>query len=128
MSNRILLRSLVAAGFMLGSGGLLAASDTSEPIFGSQLMTQQERVEQRTRMQSAKTAAEREQIRAEHHEKMQKRAAEQGVTLPAEPPQRGAGAGRGMGPGGGGMGPGQGGCMGGGQGMGPGCGPGMNRQ
>lgn len=115
MSNRTLLRSLVAAGFLLGSGSLLAAPNASEPIFGSQLMTQQERVEQRTRMLSAKTAAEREQIRAEHHEKMQKRAAEQGVTLPAEVPQRGAGAGRGMGPGGG-------------QGMGAGRGPGMNRQ
>ncbi len=76
-------------------------------IYGSQLMTQQERNEYRTRMRAAKTAEEREQIRKEHHEQMKARAKEKGVTLPDEPPARGMGGG--MGPGGGGMGPGMGG-------------------
>ena len=73
-------------------------------IYGSQLMTQQERNEYRAQMHNAKTAQEREQIRKEHHERMKVRAKEKGVTLPDEPPARGMGGG--MGPGGGGMGPG----------------------
>ena len=84
------------------------ARDT--PIYGSQLMTQQERSEYRAQMRNAKTAQEREQIRKEHHERMKVRAKEKGLTLPDEPPARG----RGMGPGpGGGMGPGGGGMGGG---------------
>lgn len=71
-------------------------------IFGSQLMTEQERNEHRLRMRAARTAEEREQIRAEHHAQMMLRAKERGVTLPDEPPPRGMG--RGMGPGGGGPG------------------------
>jgi hypothetical protein len=85
-----------------------------EQIYGSQLMTQQERAEYRTKMRAAKTAEEREQIRNEHHERMKARTAERGLTLPEEPPARGRGmgpCGEGIGPGGGGMGP-QGGGMG----------------
>lgn len=74
-------------------------------IYGSQLMTKQERNEFRNRMRSAKTAEEREQIRAEHHERMMVRAKERGVTLPDDPPARGMGPGGAMSPGGG-MGPG----------------------
>jgi hypothetical protein len=76
-----------------------------DQIYGSQLMTQEERMEYRNRMRNAKTLEEREQIRKEHHEQMKVRAQEKGVTLPDEPPARG----RGMGPG---------------KGMGPGMGPG----
>ncbi|MCR4305148.1 MAG: hypothetical protein NUV63_13165 [Gallionella sp.] len=82
-------------------------------VFGSQLMTKQERNEYRNRMRAAKTPQEREQIRAEHHERMLVRAKERGVTLPDDPPARGGSfrSGAGMGPGGamapgGGMGPG----------------------
>ena len=79
-------------------------------------MTQQERNEFRARMRAAKTVQEREQIRNQHHEQMQIRAKERGVTLPDEPPARGGGMGPGaeagwaggMGPGGGGMGGGMG--------------------
>jgi hypothetical protein len=78
-------------------------------IYGSQLMTEQERMEYRNRMRAAKTAQEREQIRKEHHERMKVRAKEKGVTIPDEPPVPGAGM----------MGPGPGGGMG---GMGPGGG------
>lgn len=80
---------------------------TQDQIYGSQLMTQQERNEYRNQMRAAKTAQEREQLRKEHHERMKVRAKEKGVTLPDEPPARGMGGG--MGPGGGGMGPGTGG-------------------
>lgn len=79
-------------------------------IYGSQLMTQQERNEHRAKMREAKTAEERERIRAEHHKQMQERARERGITLPDEPPampsHRGMGSGGGMG---GGMGSGGGG-------------------
>ncbi len=81
---------------LLASGAL--AADTT--VYGSQLMTPQERVEYRTRMNAAKTAQEREQIRLDHHEQMQLRAKEKGATLPDNPPAQGAGAspmGRGMG-------------------------------
>lgn len=83
-----------------------------EQIYGSQLMTQQERTAYRAKMRAAKTQEERERIRAEHHEQMKMRAKEKGVTLPDMPPAMGGG----MGPGGGGMGPGGG--MGGGMGGG----------
>ncbi len=75
---------------------------TQNQIYGSQLMTQQERSEYRAQMRNAKTAQEREQIRKEHHERMKVRAKEKGLTLPDEPPARGRGMG--PGPGGGGMG------------------------
>jgi hypothetical protein len=79
-----------------------------EQIYGSQLMTQQERDEYRARMRSAKSGEEQEQIRLEHHELMKERAKAQGITLPDTPPPRGGGmmgpGGKGMGPGGGGMG------------------------
>jgi hypothetical protein len=91
-------------------------------IYGSQLMTQQERNEYSARMRAAKTPEEREALRAEHHNAMQARAKERGVTLPEQPPT-GAGPGKGKGTG---MGPGAG--MGPGGGMGPrrdGSGPGQ---
>jgi hypothetical protein len=77
-----------------------------EQIYGSQLMTEQERLEHRNMMRTLKTQEEREAYRLEHHKKMQVRAKEKGVTLPEEPlPQgrmmKGTGAGGGMGPGGG---------------------------
>ncbi len=70
-----------------------------EQIYGSQMMTSQERVEQRNKMRSAKTVEERERIRAEHHEAMKIRAQERGVILPDTPPASGMGSGAGMGAG-----------------------------
>ncbi len=90
--------------------GLLSASSVAfaedPPVYGSQLMTNQERIEHRNKLRAAKTDEEREQVRLQHHEQMQLRAKEQGVTLPDAPPAQGAGQGRRMGPGGG-MGPGR---------------------
>lgn len=66
-----------------------------EPIYGSELMTEQERIEHRNMMRSFKTEQEREEYRRQHHEKMQQRAKERGVTLPEEPMSRGKGQGMG---------------------------------
>ena len=132
---------------LLASGSsVLAAEPAPEAMFGSQLMTEQERTVYRGRMWAAQSDEERAAIRAEHHEQMRARAAERGVSLPEVPPAVGAGMGPGRGgpqgpargpgraaaqgvdPGAGaGAGPGRG--MGPGQGMGPrqGAGPGDGR-
>lgn len=133
MVKRTLIVSSLTVGLSLSAGFTWAAitevaeeqvqvqAQEQEQVYGSQIMTQQERIEFRARMSAATTAEEREQIRKEHHDQMQARAKERGVTLPDSPPAGGM-----MGPGGGGMmGPGGGGMMGpGGGGMGPGGGRG----
>jgi len=77
-----------------------------DKIYGSQLMTKQERAEYHNKMKSAKTEQEREQIRNEHHELMKIRAKAQGRTLYEQAPAKGTGSmkgqGSGKGPGGGG--------------------------
>ncbi|MGD9949034.1 MAG: hypothetical protein AB7U29_11210 [Desulfobulbus sp.] len=72
-----------------------------QQVYGSQLMTQDERVAYHRQMRDAKTAQERDELRKEHHQRMQERAAVRGLTLPDEPPGRGGGMS--MGNGGGGM-------------------------
>lgn len=129
MKHKLMVSALgavlsLAAGFALAAdpepAKEKAQAQKQEQIYGSQLMTQQERTEYRAKMRTAKTAEEREQIRKEHHEAMKERAKVRGVTLPDELPARGGG----MGPGGA-MGPGGGGAVGtGGGGMGPGEGRG----
>lgn len=57
-------------------------------IYGWQLMTEQERAEQRSRMRNADSPEARERLRREHHERMRQRAKERGVSLPEEPPDR----------------------------------------
>jgi hypothetical protein len=133
MVKQRLLVFVVGGALSLSTGFALAADQ--EPaqqtvqlqeqaqIYGSELMTKEERAEYRAKLRAAKTKEEREQIRKEHHERMKERAKAQGVTLPDEPPAIGGGmgpCGRGMGPGRGGMGPG-------GGGMGPGGGKGRGR-
>ena len=121
MLNKAVSMSVLAGALAFSAGSLLAADQDrdrlrdqtqdrlrdQDRIYGSQLMTQQERAEYRSRIRAAKTEQEREQIRNEHHERMKERAKERGVNLPDMPPARGGG----MGPGGGmrpggGMGPG----------------------
>lgn len=121
MNKKSLLASALIAAMFLPAGAILAADQDrlqdrdqtrdqlqdQDRIYGSQLMTNEERLEYRNRMRAAKTAEERAQIRSEHHERMKVRASEQGITLPDEPPYPGGGMGPGPGPGGmGGMGPG----------------------
>ena len=76
-----------------------------DKIYGSQLMTKQERNEYRKKMREAENSEERAQIRNEHHNQMRERAKEQGITLPNDPPSRRDGMmrrdGSGMGSGGG---------------------------
>jgi len=96
------------------------SADDQETIYGSQLMTKQERVEFRQKMRNAQTTEEREQLRLEHHAQMQERAKEKGLTLPDEPMPKGAGMGSGQGMG-------HGGGMGYGSGKGTGTGKGMER-
>jgi hypothetical protein len=79
----------------------MAGAQAQEQVYGSQLMTIDERNEYQAKMRAAKTAEERELLRTEHHQSMQERAKARGMTLPDEPPARGGGMG--MGPGGGGM-------------------------
>ncbi len=103
MKKRTLMVSALATALYL-SAGLALADDqerarervqTQEQIYGSQLMTEEERTAQRDKMRAAKTAEEREQIRDEHHERMDERARERGVALPDEPSARGSGMGSG---------------------------------
>jgi hypothetical protein len=68
-------------------------------LYGSELMTPEERNAYIEKMRGAQTPEERLKLRDEHRAEMQKRAKEKGVTLP-EP--RGPGAGKGPGPGSGG--------------------------
>jgi hypothetical protein len=86
-----------AAGNERGQPQVTAEAQAQEKIYGSQLMTEQERAEYQAKMRAAKTPEEREQIRKEHHERMKARAEERGVTIPAEPPAQGGGIGPGHG-------------------------------
>ena len=110
MKKSLLLSALATA--LLFSMGVASAADPAqdkakvqkqEQVYGSQLMTKQERAEFRSKMRAATTAEERDKIRNEHHEQMQARAKERGVSLPDALPPRGSGMGTG-----GGMGPGNG--------------------
>ena len=121
MSRCITLTAAAVVGVLAIPAGLALAAEQEraqqqvqaqvqeqEQIYGSQLMTPEERAAYRNKMRAATTAEEREKIRKEHHEAMKLRAKERGVTIPDEPPALGGGMGPGdgMGPGGGGRGPG----------------------
>lgn len=68
---------------------------TQERIYGSQLMTPQERATYRQQMRSLKTWQERQTFRLQHHKEMQERARERGITLPDMVPGQGRGQGQG---------------------------------
>ena len=59
------------------------------PIYGSQLMTQQEQQSHRQQMQAAKTPEARALIRQENHKKMRLRAKQKGINLPENAPAEG---------------------------------------
>jgi hypothetical protein len=93
-----LIAALVSGGALAESAGQLPPVSDQEPIYGAQMMTEQERLQHRQRLRDASSLEERERIRAEHHERMSVRAQERGVSIPGSPPAKGGG----MGPGGGG--------------------------
>ncbi len=105
MVKRMLLVFAVAGVLSLFTGFAVAAdqeraqekvqTQEQEQVYGSQLMTQQERAEYRGKMSAAQSAEEQEHIRKEHHEHMKERAKASGVTLPEEPGMGPCGGGRG---------------------------------
>jgi hypothetical protein len=104
MKSRMLPVALLSA--VVFTAAAFAADSTPAPTaptaYGWQLMTPQERMEMRTKMRSATTVEEREQLRTQHHALMLERAKDQGVTLPEQPLAMGMGrgciGGPGMGP------------------------------
>lgn len=101
MKNRRTETRLGVAGVVLLVAGLSmapalshAADLASADLFGSHLMTEQERVEQHERMRNARTDEERHRISAEHHERMKERARERGVALPDKSPMDARGTGK----------------------------------
>ena len=93
MIRRPILVAAAAMALALGAqtaSGQQNSRDTT-PIYGSQLMTVQEQNEYRERIRNAKTEEERAQIRSEHHQQMQERAAAQGITLSEVEPAAGQG-------------------------------------
>lgn len=95
MMKRRLIVSAMATALSLSAEFALAAdpeptkeqaqTQKQEEIYGSQLMTPQERADHRAKMRAAKTAEEREKIRKEQHKLMQERAKARGLALPDEP-------------------------------------------
>lgn len=79
----------LAVGLALPTITLAQSNLADPPVYGGQLMTEQERLEYREQMREAQTVEEREQLRSEHVERMQERARDQGVTLPANRPGAG---------------------------------------
>ena len=65
-----------------------------EAIYGSELMTEKERVDHRAKMRAAKNDQEREKIRLDHHKVIQAHAKERGMIMPDEPPPRSSGQGK----------------------------------
>ena len=103
VSNAVSRAWFVAAALILASGLNLAAEpgkagDSAsagtppkrELIYGSELMTHQEREQYRARMRGAKTADEEARVRTDHQRALQKRARERGVKLP-DPQASGSG-------------------------------------
>ncbi len=80
----------IAADQEMAKPAAQAGAESGEQIYGSELMTKEERAEHRAKMRSLKTAAEREAYRKEHHMKMQERAKKMGKTLPDMPPAAGS--------------------------------------
>lgn len=109
----VLCMSIAAAAMTGAASGQVRHTDQDrlrqqdqerDMIYGSELMTQQERLEYRDRMRALRTAEERERFRLEHHAQMQARARERGLQLPPVPAGRTGAAGAGAGPGPGPMG------------------------
>jgi len=82
--SKLIIRSLCIAGFLSLTMPVMA--NEVEPIYGSQLMTQQERLDHQAQMRAAKTPQAKQQLRQMHHQKMKLRAQKKGIVLPDTPP------------------------------------------
>jgi hypothetical protein len=91
---------LLGAAVVSGAQEQTRSKDTlqqQEDVYGWQMMSEQERHEHQQQMREMKTEPEREAFRKQHHEKMQERARQQGLTLPDSPGPHGKGMGPGSG-------------------------------
>jgi hypothetical protein len=99
MLKRTYTISMVAGALALAFGLALAAEPAAtqqpvkEELYGSQLMTQQERAAHRAKMRAATTPEAKAQIRAAQHDRMKQRARQLGLELPETPPAVGGGMG-----------------------------------
>jgi len=117
MFKKIILVSGLSTALLAASGTSFAAeqdrdqmrdqdklqTQDRDQVYGSSLMTNQERAEYRSKMQAANSAEERMRIRKENHKQMQVSAKKRGIKRHDEPPamhQRQNGMGNGMGSGG----------------------------
>jgi hypothetical protein len=92
----------LSMGVALASEPAAAPQAAKEQVYGSQLMTPQERAAHRAKMRAAQTAEEKAQVRSEEHARMKERAEQQGKAMLDTPPARGGGMGPGPAAGGGG--------------------------
>jgi hypothetical protein len=88
--STLALIAVLATTAGIWSGDLHAQEQAQTQIYGSQLMTDAERSEYRSKMRTLKTDKERDSFRLDHHENMKVRAAEKGVTLPNTPQSAGS--------------------------------------
>ena len=102
--SRYTLTTVALAAALLAGAVPVHAEDAApvqrqaqEQVYGSQLMSNQERIEYRAKLRNATSAQEREQIRLDHHQAMQERAQARGLTLPDMAPAMGGGMGQGGG-------------------------------
>jgi hypothetical protein len=66
---------------VLAASAAAAQESRREYIYGGELMSGKERDRYRAEMGAAKDAEKQERVRAQHRERMQKRARERGATL-----------------------------------------------
>jgi hypothetical protein len=66
---------------LFAAGAAAAQEPRREYIYGGELMTGRERDRYRAEMGAAKDAEKQKRVRAQHRERMQKRARHRGVTL-----------------------------------------------
>lgn len=78
MINRPFIYSALAA-VIVFSGNTIA--EDQQPVYGSPIITEQERLEHFEKMNNAKTASERLKIQQDHHQLMQKRLEARGQKL-----------------------------------------------
>lgn len=89
MNNKLQIITTLVATLLMPSKLVIAADPAIlqeniqelQQVYGKELMTEQERSEQRSKMRAATTAEERGEIREDNQERMKQRAKEQGVTL-----------------------------------------------